>query len=108
MRVKVWKFVDKRDPEKGCLGEGEHLGCVPMTEVYTEEEYKERKKAWMQKVLESMGMPHEGVVFEEMFENMWKRKVFFQPFSEQTTPKIRLDSGEIVYGCQVWWRATNT
>jgi len=52
-----------------------------------------------------MGMPHEGLLFEETFEKHWEREISFQPYNKQTTPKIRLDSGEIVYGCQIWWKS---
>ena len=44
MRVKVWEYIDKQNPDAGYLGEGESLGCVPMTEVYTEKEYNNARK----------------------------------------------------------------
>ena len=104
MRVKVWEYIDKRNPDAGYLGEGEFLGCVPMTEVHTEEEYKQRKKDWLRKVLRAIGMPYEGLLFEQNFEKHWKRAMVAIPYEKQTTPKIKLDSGKIVYGCQIWWK----
>ena len=50
-------------------------------------------------MLKNLGMPCEGVFFEEIFEKL----VQVENFAEQRTPKIRLDSGKIVYGFQVWW-----
>ena len=104
MRVNVWKYIDRNNPKAGFLGEGEFLGCVLITEVYSEEEYKQRKKEYISRVLKQMGMPEEGAFFEETFERIWQREMSLQPYNEQTTPKIRLDSGEIVYGCQIWWK----
>jgi len=99
MKTKVWEFIDKENPNIGCLGLGEHLGWVPMSEAISEEDYKESKRLFVQKILKKLGMPHEGIVFEETFERLWGA----EKFSEATTPKIRLDSGKIVYGFQVWW-----
>lgn len=104
-RVKVWKFINQKNPDEGYIGEGKLVGHVQMTEVMTKKEYKEAKRKFVSNVLKQMGMPDKGLIFEGYFKKHWKREQEIQPFEKQTTPKIILDSGEVVYGCQVWWKA---
>lgn len=103
MRVKVWRYINQQNPDEGYIGEGEFVGHAPISEVITKEQYKKSFKEFFRSVLKQMGMPHEGVIFEQTFEKHWTRKYEDFPFEEHTTPKIVLDSGEIVYGFQVWW-----
>lgn len=105
MRVKVWKYVNVQNPDEGYIGEGEFIGHVPMSEVITKEEAKKRFKSFLSSVLKQIGMPHEGAYFDATFEKNWARKEEESPYEKQTTPKIILDSGEVVYGCQIWWQA---
>lgn len=98
-RVKVWEWVDPNDPEAGYLGEGEFMGNVPLSEVISEEEQKENFKAFCLRTLDILESD-EDVLMEEV-----NRMFAEMNYSERTTPKIRLDSGKIVYGCQIWWEA---
>lgn len=98
MRVKVWKS------KKEYLGEGEFLGCVPMTEVSSEDEYKANLKDFQKRILNALGALPKDLIdtFERKFEEMWGMS---EPYGKMTTPKIWLDNGKIVYGCQIWWEA---
>ena len=89
-RVKVWRDQDHY------LGEGELIGWAPMTEVYPEEEYKKNYFDFLRRFT-GADVP------DEFLEEKWQQSIKLQPYSEQKTPKIILDNGEIVYGCQIWW-----
>jgi len=103
-RVKVWKYINAQNPDEGYIGEGEFVGHVPMSKVMTKEEYKEAKKKFIANMLRQLCMPDKGLLFEQTFAKHWKREQEVHPFEKATTPKIVLDSGEVVYGCQVWWK----
>ena len=102
MRIKVWKSVDMNDRGVGYLGEGELLGPAPMSEVYTEEEFKENQKEYVRGICRELGVPEDGEFFEEKFKNIWSM-IQSATYDFVSTLKIRMDSGEIVYRCQVWW-----
>lgn len=100
-RVKVWKTHDPNNPRVGYLGEGEIIGLVPVLEVFgSKEEYIRSLKTFVSKVLKKMGMPYEGVYFEENF----RKHLDTIPPEERKTVKIRLDDGRIVFGTHVFWR----
>ena len=98
MKVKVWEYLEVGKPNVGYLGLGEHLGFVPMSEVITLEEFKKKKEKFVKNVLKNLGLPCEGILFEQTFQKFMDVENL-----ERLTPKIRLDSGKVVYGFQVWW-----
>lgn len=75
MKVKVW------DAQLNLLGEGNFLGRV---DVYV----------WDGQVAES---PADLRIEDATVE-------WFVPTVVKDNPKIQLDDGRIVYGCQVWWK----
>lgn len=99
-RVKVWETVDPNDPDAGYLGEGVLLGCVPIAEVYPIEEQKRVFLEFLRKDTPSLFSDE-----EEEAETLALIDQSFEQRRGRTTPKIRLDSGKIVYGCEVWWEA---
>ena len=66
-----------------------------MSKVMTLDQLKEAYRFFM----ESMA----GKVSDEDFEKMWTQAQGDKKEKEATTPKILLDNGETVYGCQTWW-----
>lgn len=100
MRVKVWETVDPNDPDVGYLGEGVLLDWVPITEVYPIEEQKREFLEFLRKDTPSLFSDEaEEAETKALVDQLFERK------RERTTPQIRLDSGKIVYGCEVWWKA---
>lgn len=79
MRVEVWSG-DRNE----YLGEGEFVGFV---DVYL------------------LRMPDGSIMSSENAEEK-PEGTGIENYAERVegNPKIRLDSGRIVYGCQVWWK----
>ena len=81
MRVKVWNGTQSE-----YLGEGDYVGDVPVVAV----EVQGTGGKWLLSLEEPKNLPDplpKGGVIRELPDN----------------PKIILDSGQTVYGCQVWW-----
>lgn len=84
-RVRVMNADQSKD-----LGLGTYLGVVPMKDIPDEP-----PPACV--ALPPLELtPDERAVVDEMVEQL-------EEDMEDVTPKIKLDSGEIVYGFQCWW-----
>jgi hypothetical protein len=102
-RVMVW--ADSETP----LGSGNLVGDVPLVEAY-EAIYKTADvDALLEKFcFNTLAMASKfGIDLPPlgMIPEMSKKLV--GKFNLSVTPKIVLDTGEVVYGCQVWWREVN-
>jgi len=88
MRVKVWKFVTRPENDFGrdevYLGEGELIGEIPLLEICSKEEYIQQFKSLMDR----FKIP----ISQEQLDKL------FLYYEKLTTPKIVLDTGEVVYG----------
>ena len=97
MRVMVWRNNEEY------LGEGVLVGSVTMLEAYkhiygVEDEEKVRELIYANTVAfftKLSGAP----LSEEQLRN------FRESAGDGGTPKIELDAGFTVYGCQIWWNA---
>jgi hypothetical protein len=94
-RVKVWRNKDE------FLGYGTLLGCVPISEFRSLEDFKKGVKEFLFKIRKVT--PETLTEEEKRFEEHWIELEQDKDYLNKTTPKIRLDNGQIVYGCQIWW-----
>ncbi len=86
MRVKVMSGDGKTE-----LGEGNMVGCVP---VY-----------FFRFPDGSLGSKKNAEKKPSIFTKIWYRIIGLQIVATDN-PKIILDSGDVVYGCQTYWCAT--
>ena len=99
-RVKVW--VDAETP----LGEGELVGKVPLVDAY-EVIYKTIDVNILQEkyCLNIIAVAANHGILPPPPDKLPKiMKKMLNNFNLATTPKIVLDTGEVVYGCQIWWK----
>jgi hypothetical protein len=88
IRVKVWDGSGKVD-----LGQGNYVGNVT---VYF---FRERDGA-----LKSEALAENKPGVDQVAAALQRGAIPWQSFGN---PKIILDSGQIVYGCQVWWQVVD-
>lgn len=101
-RVKVWATGETP------LGEGNLVGNVPLVEAF-EAIYKTAdttallEKYTFNAIALAARFGIDTPPLDKIPEMAHKMA---DKFSKATTPKIVLDTGEVVYGCQVWWDET--
>ena len=94
-RVEVWET--SRNP----LGEGQIIGYIPLTEVFTDKEKEDIAKGINDpKLIKFLSRYIPKEQLKKLQDNIGSN------LRNTKTPVIQLDNGEIVYGCQVYWRPT--
>ena len=102
VRVQVW--VNGDTP----LGEGRLVGKVKLVEAY-KDMYKEQDEAKLAEAYVTNTVrffSHSGllpkVVPSELTKTIKRQQLM--SFHNHYTPKIIMDDGSVVYGCQIWWK----
>jgi len=98
-RVKVWKDKDHY------LGEGNLVGSATMFEAYSSIYKVNTDEEVVDLLINNMKHFMAPMISDRIPTELWEifRKEQLSHLHLNKTPKIILDTGETVYGCQIWW-----